>query len=253
MNTTYILRGYSTTNLRQLAVYLKEFQGYTFITPENERHKKCWMNSLNQMFSQKDLVEPLSEYLARLEINIRWFRHHKIIFRRGMGTGAAFYGKMTRNFARNVTDTTIEFKNQNRESVEMLRSDITFCEDINREFERNPNTMNIRNFYYDERYGRPSRERRVIFDSLDLDIILAEDDYYIQSSVVSAPKQQPQDEEATEETKGLECKVCRVNKICIVLAKCGHTFCHTCTTRIDNKCATCRTPFTKANMIRMYI
>jgi hypothetical protein len=61
------------------------------------------------------------------------------------------------------------------------------------------------------------------------------------------------DEEATDETCGLECKICTINKICVVLAKCGHTFCHSCTTRFENKCATCRTPFTEATTIRMFI
>ena len=61
------------------------------------------------------------------------------------------------------------------------------------------------------------------------------------------------DEESTGETCGLECKICTINKICVVLAKCGHTFCYTCTTRFENKCATCRTPFTDATMIRMFI
>lgn len=61
------------------------------------------------------------------------------------------------------------------------------------------------------------------------------------------------DEEITDETRILECKICTVYKICMVLSGCGHTFCHSCTTRFDGRCATCRTPFTDDTKIRIYI
>jgi hypothetical protein len=61
------------------------------------------------------------------------------------------------------------------------------------------------------------------------------------------------DEEVTDDTRVLECKICTINKICMVLARCGHTFCYSCTTRFENKCATCRTPFTDETKIHMYI
>ncbi len=63
----------------------------------------------------------------------------------------------------------------------------------------------------------------------------------------------PPDTEATDETRGLECKICTINKICVVLSKCGHTFCYSCTTRFRGQCATCRTEFTDETRIRMYI
>ncbi len=61
------------------------------------------------------------------------------------------------------------------------------------------------------------------------------------------------DEEATDETRILECKICLTNKICVVLSKCGHTFCYSCTTRFKHHCATCRTEFSNENVIRLYI
>ncbi len=60
------------------------------------------------------------------------------------------------------------------------------------------------------------------------------------------------DEEATNETRALECKICLTNKICVAL-KCGHTFCYSCTTRFKGQCATCRTPFTDETLLRLYI
>ena len=60
------------------------------------------------------------------------------------------------------------------------------------------------------------------------------------------------DEEVTGDTKSLECKICTINKVCIVLTKCGHVFCYSCTQRFDNKCATCRTTFTSENTIRLF-
>jgi hypothetical protein len=61
------------------------------------------------------------------------------------------------------------------------------------------------------------------------------------------------DEEVTEETSMFECKICTVNKICMVLPKCGHTFCYKCTTRFENKCAICRTPFKNEDKIHMFM
>lgn len=107
----------------------------------------------------------------------------------------------------------------------------------------------------DERLEAYDRNLRVL-ETLD-----EESDDEQQHEVVDE-EQQPEvvdlvnevaDEEATDETRGLECKICTVNKICVVLAKCGHVFCNSCTTRFENKCAVCRTPFTGETKIRMYI
>ena len=61
------------------------------------------------------------------------------------------------------------------------------------------------------------------------------------------------DEEVTEETSILECKVCTINKVCVALSRCGHTFCYTCTTRFNKTCAVCRTPFANNNVIHIFI
>jgi hypothetical protein len=61
------------------------------------------------------------------------------------------------------------------------------------------------------------------------------------------------DEEVTDDTRVLECKVCTINKVCVVLTRCGHTFCRACTKRFENKCATCRTPFAEQTIVQMFI
>ena len=108
-------------------------------------------------------------------------------------------------------------------------------------------------------------------DEFDYDINHTSDEEYVdyeesfeQAVDASFNQEQPEsqkryptpeipDEETTDETRALECKVCTINNVCIVLAKCGHVFCYTCTVRFQNKCATCRTSFTDKTMIRMYL
>lgn len=234
-----ILRRYTATELRQMSVYLEEFQGYAFVVPENTRRKKCWLNSLNSMLSQKEPEEP-EQYIARIKINIRWFINHKIKFQRGMGTGNTFYDKVVYGFVRNITDTVIHFEDRLRYSIDIPRTELILCDDIMDEFNRRPNTLDTHNFYVDQ------RQQPIV--SIWSEIII--DDEVVQSTTVNPI---PVDEEVTDDTRLLECKVCMTNKICIVLTNCGHTFCHTCTTRIDNKCATCRKPFTNSTKVRMYI
>jgi C3HC4-type zinc finger (RING finger) protein len=48
------------------------------------------------------------------------------------------------------------------------------------------------------------------------------------------------------------CKICLVNKVCIVLSTCGHVFCSSCTLKFKEKCANCRKPFKPNNKIRMF-
>ncbi len=77
-----------------------------------------------------------------------------------------------------------------------------------------------------------------------------------QSAAARQSPRQPRqiiDEEATDSTRGLECKICNVNKICVALFKCGHTFCYSCTRRFNHKCATCRTHFADDSIVHIYI
>jgi len=60
------------------------------------------------------------------------------------------------------------------------------------------------------------------------------------------------DELVTDETRALECRVCLANKISVVLTRCGHTFCDSCTLQFDGKCAVCRTHFTRHSKTRIY-
>ena len=62
-----------------------------------------------------------------------------------------------------------------------------------------------------------------------------------------------EDEEVDEETRVIECKICTINKVCMVLPGCGHVFCYSCVQRFENKCATCRTQFAPNTAIRMYL
>jgi hypothetical protein len=235
-----ILSRNTAAELRQISVYLAEFQEYTFIFPENPRYKKCWLNSLNMMLSQKELREP-EQYIARIKVNIRWFINHKIKFKRGMGTDDAFYDKVVYGFVRNITDTVIHFEDRLRDSIDIPRTELILRDDIMNIFNRHPNTLNTHNFYADQR-----QQPIDLIDGEDFIPDVAQ----IQPATVAST---PTDEEVTDDTRALECKVCMTNKICIVLIKCGHTFCHACTTRIDNKCATCRKPFTNSTKVRMYI
>jgi hypothetical protein len=247
-----ILRRYNTSELRQLAVYLAEFQEYSFVVPANSKIKKCWLSSLNLMLAQKELTNP-EQYLRRIRTYIRWFINHKINIRQGMANKNSFYNGIVHGFTRNVTETTIHFKDRSRDSIDIQKSEMILSEDIMVHFTRYPNTLNIRNYYDDERQ-RPA----MWYELIDLDD-------YDEASNTPQVQNQPElvdlttsntnslDEEVTDATRILECKVCMTNKICIVLTKCGHTFCHTCTTRINNKCATCRTPFTNSTKVRMYI
>ena len=240
------LRTYTTAELRHISMYLEEFQGYTYIEP-SIKHKKYWISTLIEMLSQKAINEPLENYISRVENIIRWFKKHKVVFKRGFSHGSAFYNKIT-SFTRNVTDTTFHFKNSNQESIEILKTDITFSESIISLFDRVPNNQNFR-------YEVRPRPQRSILDDLFEDLFTFDmvTLNHRPSTSDKPPPPEHQDEEVTDDTKGLECKVCLTNKICIVLSKCGHAFCYTCTTRIENKCATCRTPFTASNKVRMYI
>lgn len=236
------LRIYTTAELRHISIYLEEFQGYTYIEPA-VKHKKHWISTLSEMLSQKEEYrEPLENYISRIASINGWFKTSKVVFKRGFSRGSAFYYKIT-SFNRTVTDTTFNFTNSNREYIEILKSDITFSEDIISFFQRTPNNQ-VYNL-------RPrTRPQRSILEDLFEDLFTFD---MVTPNPTTTPKPPEQDEEVTEETKGLECKVCLTNKICIVLNKCGHAFCYTCSTRIENKCATCRTPFTTSNRVRLYI
>lgn len=62
----------------------------------------------------------------------------------------------------------------------------------------------------------------------------------------------PEDEEATEETKVLECRICLTNKVRFVLVDCGHAFCGTCLIRLSDKhCPVCRSYYIQK--LRLYL
>ena len=229
-----MLKRFTLTELRQLAIYISEFQECAFITPENARDKKCWLNTTNQMIIRKAPVNP-GEYITRLRIIIRWFVNHKIIFRIGMKDSTVFYNKIIYKFVRNISATAIHLEDRQRNFINIDKNDLVLPRRVINVFLANPNTMN-----------------RILYDD--------DDDELLPPTPTPAPTparniiiprrlQEATDEEVTNDTRTLECKVCMTNKICIILTNCGHT----CTTRIDNKCATCRKPFTNSTKVRMYI
>lgn len=258
-----VLRRYTLAELRQISIYLSEFQRCDWVAPENIRQKKCWLNTAVQMCAQKN-PENLQEYITRIRRNIRWFIDHKINFRREMGIKASFYEKIVYDFLRDVTPSTIYFEDFQGRGITIEKRDMIFSNNITVEFVRVPFTLTLNN----ETLNNETLDSDVTqfdFDMTQFDfdmtqLTVSQIIETIDLTIVSPPQIQTprittanKDEEVTEETRGLECKICTINKICIVLVGCGHTFCNSCTTKFENKCASCRKPFTNANKVRMYI
>ncbi|CCV01705.1 E3 ubiquitin-protein ligase LINCR-like [Invertebrate iridescent virus 22] len=241
-----ILCVYTLAELRQLAVYLSEFQNCAFIWPEDVKRKKSWLNSTSQMLIQKNPENP-RDYISRLRCNIRWFIDHKIKFKRGMAESNSFFEKMVYTFKRNITETIyLEFNSSN--FITIQKEDIILPDDINFEFENYPNTL--RPATIDDDLTQSIDLLANYFETIDISRNVEIIDLTTSTTATSTTIN---DEEVTDDARGLECKICANNKICIVLSRCGHTFCHSCTTRFENKCGMCRTPFTNSTKIRMYI
>lgn len=238
-----VLRRYTLAELRQISIYLSEFQRCDWVAPENIRQKKCWLNTAVQMCAQKNPENPY-EYITRIRRNIRWFIDHKINFRREMGIKTSFYEKIVYDFLRDVTPSTIYFEDFQGRGITIEKRDMIFSNNITVEFERRPTTL------IDDNETQFDSDVTQLIASLSIIDLTGEIIPQIQTPRITTANE---DEEVTEETRGLECKICTINKICIVLVGCGHTFCNSCTTRFENKCATCRKPFTNANKVRMYI
>lgn len=236
-----VLRRYTLAELRQISIYLSEFQRCDWVAPENIRQKKCWLNTTVQMCAQKNPENPY-EYITRIRRNIRWFIDHKINFRREMGIKTSFYEKIVYDFLRDVTPSTIYFEDFQGRGITIEKRDMIFSNNITVEFERRPTTLDDNETQFDS-------DVMQLIASLSINLT-GEIIPQIQTPRITTANE---DEEVTEETRGLECKICTINKICIVLVGCGHTFCNSCTTRFENKCATCRKPFTNVNKVRMYI
>ncbi|CCV02058.1 hypothetical protein IIV25_040R [Invertebrate iridovirus 25] len=262
-----VLRRYTLAELRQISIYLSEFQRCDWVAPENIRQKKCWLNTAVQMCAQKNPENPY-EYITRIRRNIRWFIDHKINFRREMGIKTSFYEKIVYDFLRDVTPSTIYFEDFQGRGITIEKRDMIFSNNITVEFERRPTTLiddnetqfdsDITQFDSDiTQFDSDITQLTASIAQISLSVAQIIDT--IDLTEVSPQIQTPRittgngDEEVTEETRGLECKICTINKICIVLVGCGHTFCNSCTTRFENKCASCRKPFTNANKVRMYI
>ena len=270
-----MLKRFTLAELRQLAVYMSEFQECALITPENARQKKCWLNTTNQMIIRKAPDNP-GEYITRLRTIIRWFINHKINLRIGMKDSYVFFEKITNNFTRNISATVIHLEDRQRNFIDINKNDLILPYEITSTFRYDPNTMD-RYYFYDDDHRTPvARQRRqipppVVPQQIPPPVVpqqipppvaqqqppppvVVSQSLLFDEDVVRTSKQHDiPDEEVTDETRTLECKICVTNKICVVLTRCGHTFCNSCTQRFENKCATCRAPFTNFSKVRMYI
>lgn len=239
---------YKMPELRQLAIYMEIFQDGAFVPPKNIKQKKGWLNTTYQMISQKGLEDPTS-YIFRLRTIIRWFIDHKFKFQRNMLYN--FCERLKHDFLRNVTTTHIHLEDRDRNSIDIDRSDIILPDYMITLFDRVPNTMNNRLFYNDDILARRYSYHFLRSSALQTPQI---------QQTLQLPQLQPLlnvssiiDEEVTEETRVLECKVCLFNKVCIVLSSCGHAFCNSCISQFENRCATCRSVFSNHNRVRLYI
>lgn len=215
-----ILAKYTLPELRQLAVYMEKFQNCAFIQPEDARRKKDWIISVNQMIATKGLVDP-RQYITELRKIIRWFLNHKFKFTRD---NQSFFRRMAEEFIYTITEYDICLKERSREARFYIRR-------VN---------MDLSNYHQyrfelidDEPLPVPSPQRQPIQSITS------------QSPII--------DELITDETRALECKICVTNKICVVLVSCGHTFCNSCTTQFNNKCAVCRKWFANYDKVQIYI
>lgn len=247
-----ILLKYNLSELRQLAIYMEEFQNCIFVQPENIRRKKSWVDSLSQMInSSSSIGQELNTYIVRLRTIIRWFLNHRFKFVR---KGNIFV-RMTKDFIYTITPTNIQLEDSNRRVFNINREDMDLSKHAAyiANFPSNAEWIThsqlptrILNFSPRSTFSSPRPEESLASSEDDDPLIL----YHLSSCMRHL---KITDELVTPETELLECKICLTNKICVVLAECGHTFCYLCIKNFNYKCAVCRTPFDDFSIIQMYI
>ena len=219
------LRRYTLPELRQLAIYMEDFQGYAFIEPKDVRKKKCWLSTINRMLRENGPFIDLYEYITNLRSIIRWFLDHKFKFKRN---NRSFFYRMTTEFIYTITSDDIFLEDRNRTCFTIRRVDMDLSKYISyiTDYPTNIGLIEPSLFYNTPTPPEP---------------------------LPKATKKDIIDELATDDTRALECKICLTNKICIALVLCGHTFCNLCTTQFDGKCPVCRTNFTDSTKVQIYI
>jgi hypothetical protein len=245
------LKRYKLGELKQLAVYLEEFQDCQFVDPTDARKKKCWLKSVNTMITEKNPESP-SSYIIKLREIIRWFLDHRFKFTRGRGD--TFFVTMTSTFLYDITETIIHLEDSLTNIFEIDRSYMNLSK-YSAYIQANPTNRNVagnwvQNFFDETRGAEESSHYEYMTTHWPAHAI---EHLFDKPKSSSELKLNIIDEESTDETRGLECKICTINKICVVLTKCGHAFCYSCTTRFENKCATCRTPFMSTSVVQMFI
>jgi hypothetical protein len=226
------LRDSDIDELHQIVGFIHEYQNCVLVEPIDANSRICVIICIQQMLVQKgsnDLIRRAS----RLKHIVRWFLEHNIYFTLPQYT---FFRWMSRTFTYTITDTNIRLENRLGRVFHISRDEM----DLSRfaiQIENNPTNFFLTYFDHD-------------YEDEYISVNIPETS---QSTTNKLNRNINNDEKITDETRGLECKICTINKICVVLATCGHTFCYSCTTRFENKCATCRTPFTDETKIRMYI
>lgn len=218
------LRQYTVPDLRKFLIYLSHFQGYPYDVPlrAEQSRKAEWVINLTHMLQDKPPPEPIS-YIERIMNIVTWFKNQKVSFRVNMDSrNGTFFKKILNDFGRKMTDTVIQLESEDGSKIDILRSDIHLC-NIEDKLITTPNiTLEEQKR---KKNGKPKK-----LDSLTI-----------------------VDEPVTKATSILECKVCLTNKICIALTVCGHTFCHSCISRLKSQCAICRISFKPENCLRIYI
>jgi hypothetical protein len=239
-----MLKRYTLAELRQLSIYLEEYQNCEYVEP-SENRKKAWLNSTTRMILSKN-PENVSEYVNEIRTIIRWFLDNKFKFVRGRN----FFYKMVNHFHYRITDTDVYLKPKsafvnrtttNRDfTIRRCYMDLSTHADF---IARHP----IRDEEIIPPVPSPQQYEVIVIDDYDNEL------FRLLDSPSHSKQREITDQEATDETRSLECRICATNKICIVLSKCGHTFCNSCTNRFENKCAVCRTQFTNSTKIHMFI
>ena len=295
------LNQYNISELKELAIYLHNFQLSDWIEPENSNVKQCWIESLTQMITHSDPTQ----YILELRKIIRWFLDHDFIFERPLNL-FHFQMMIGETFIFTITEHSVKFEDKDKASININRTHMNLYFMIPYNM-RNRDYSNISSkfymsppFYsdgtrpdYDPQSdtsldvppsvppstgapsvepsvppstGAPSNEpesvEEIVLRSLQVLNEMGEEEVNKSLHILREMKEMRErvkqrmknmpDEPVTDKNSP-ECQICLTNKINVVLAKCGHTFCHSCTERFHGKCAQCRTEFDGLTRIHIFI
>jgi hypothetical protein len=304
MTLQAILSKFTLTELRQLRIYLIEFQNCSGTAPSNQK-KKSWMDAVVDLLTQINLSDNKGEtdlinYVNKIMVTIRWLANHSFKFTTNMKKH--IFKHIDYKLAYEVTETTIKLVDQTRAQHEILKCDMILPQQTLDYIQKYPSTLNTKYYYFLDDIERLNESIRQEEERIRQEVVLVEPrlstypipeifdpsskeynrffewDYYFYGPLpdfVTIREIQRQnnnvcrltrlgqithfitedsnDENVTDETKILECKVCLNHKARMALSKCGHVFCGTCLIQLsDKKCPICRKEFMNAQIIRLY-